>query len=222
MTKKIFLSLLPILFISVISAQTTDLPVKEWNSGMQKPLVLYISGDGGYTDFTEGLCGILNKNGYSVTALNSKSYFWNKKTPEQTTKDIVTYINKQAAKRKSLQFILTGYSFGAGIVPFVVNLLPDSVKKKLVSVVLLSPSSSTDFEIHVLDMIWGKSKRRMDVVAEVNKMGSQKTATIFGNKEDNFPISDVKLKNYTNEELPGGHRFEGNTNEVAQTMIKYF
>lgn len=222
MTKGKFLLIISIFFISVISAQTTNLPVKEWSSETQTPLVFYISGDGGYTEFSESLCGIINKSGYPVTSLNSKSYFWNKKTPEQTTKDIVTYINAQSGKKKNQQFILTGYSFGAEIVPFVVNRLPDSLKRKLVSVVLLSPSSSTDFEIHVWDMIWGKTKRKMDVIAEVNKMDSQKTAIIFGNKEDNFPASDVKLKNYKNEKLPGGHHFEGNTDEVAKTMIKYF
>jgi type IV secretory pathway VirJ component len=222
MKRKTFLSLLLILFMSVISGQTTQLPLREWNSGMRNPLVFYISGDGGYTNFSETLCGLINKRGYDVTSLNSKSYFWDKKTPKQTTKDIVAYLNSQFAKRKNQQFILTGYSFGAEIVPFVVNRLSDSMKKKLVTVVLLSPSASTDFEIHIWNMFGAKTKGSMDVVAEINKMGSQKTTTIFGIKDDNFPISDVKLKNYSNEQLPGGHHFGGNINEVAKTMMRYF
>lgn len=222
MKGKIFLSFIWVLFISSGFAQTASLPIKERSSGRQNPLVFYISGDAGYSNFSESLCSIINKNGYDVTELNSKSYFWHKKTPEQTTKDIVAYINSQFSKRKNQQFILAGYSFGAEIVPFVVNLLPDSLKKKLVSVVLLSPATTSDFEIHIWDMIFSNTKRSMDVVAEVNKMGVQKTTTIFGIKEDNFPVNVVKLKNYFNEKLPGGHRFGGDTKKVAKTMMKHF
>ena len=221
--KRTFINGVVLLLISFSAiAQTNKLPVREWNLASEKPLVFYISGDGGFTDFSSGLCSLINKSGYGITFFNSYTYFWNKKTPAQTANDIASYIERQFSKRNNQQFILTGYSFGAEIVPFVVNNLPDTVKKKLVSTVLLSPSPSTDFEVHVWDMMGGKKKRSMDVVAEINKMEQQKTATIFGNKENDFPVSQIKLKNYSNENLPGGHRFEGNTEEVVKTMLKYF
>jgi len=222
MTRRIISSFILNLFVTVVFAQVTKLPLKEWNSTPDKPFVFYISGDGGYTSFSDSLCGQINKAGYKVIALNSNSYFYDKKTPQQTSRDIVNCLNSQFGKRKNQQFVLAGYSFGADIVPFVVNNLPDSVRKKMVSVVLLSPSTSTDFETHFWDMLGWKKKRSMDVMAEVNKMGLQKTAIIFGTSEDDFPVSSIKLKNYSSEKLPGGHRYDGNTNEVAKTMMKYF
>jgi type IV secretory pathway VirJ component len=222
MTRIFFASFILNLVITVVSAQGTKLPLKEWNSFADRPLVFYISGDGGYTSFSDSLCGRVNKAGYKVTALNSSSYFSDKKTPQQTTKDIVNYLNSEFSKRKNQQFVIAGYSFGADIVPFVVNDLPDSVKKKMVSILLLSPSTSTDFEIHVWDMLGGKKKRSMDVVVEINKMGLQKTVIISGTDEDDFPLNTIKLKNFNNEKLPGGHRYDGNTTEVAKTMMKYF
>lgn len=222
MIKKIFSAFIFSLFILFSLAQESKLPLKEWNSVANKPLVFYISGDGGYTSFSEGVCSTINKTGYQVLSLNSKSYFDDKKTPQQTTDDIVNYLNDKFNKRKDQQFILIGYSFGADITPFVVNLFPDSIKKKLVSVVLLSPSTSTDFETHVWDKLGLKKKRNMDVVAEVNKLGAIKTTIILGNDDDDFPINNIKLKNYVHELLPGGHHYEGNTDEVATTMMKYF
>ncbi|TMI95948.1 MAG: virulence factor family protein [Bacteroidetes bacterium] len=222
MIKKIFSAFIFSLFILFSLAQESKLPLKEWNSVANKPLVFYISGDGGYTSFSEGVCSTINKTGYQVLSLNSKSYFDDKKTPQQTTDDIVNYLNDKFNKRKDQQFILIGYSFGADITPFVVNLFPDSIKKKLVSVVLLSPSTSTDFETHVWDKLGLKKKRNMDVVAEVNKLGAIKTTIILGNDDDEFPIKSIKLKNYVHELLPGGHHYEGNTDEVATTMMKYF
>jgi type IV secretory pathway VirJ component len=222
MIKKIFSAFIFSLFILFSLAQESKLPLKEWNSVADKPLVFYISGDGGYTSFSEGVCSTMNKAGYQVLSLNSKSYFDDKKTPQQTTDDIVNYLNDKFNKRKDQQFIVVGYSFGADITPFVVNLFPDSIKKKLVSVVLLSPSTSTDFETHVWDKLGLKKKRNMDVVAEVNKLGAIKTTIILGNDDDDFPINNIKLKNYVHELLPGGHHYEGNTDEVATTMMKYF
>jgi type IV secretory pathway VirJ component len=222
MIKKIFSAFIFSLFILFSLAQNSNVPLKEWNSVADKPLVFYISGDGGYTSFSEGVCSTMNKAGYQVLSLNSKSYFDDKKTPQQTTDDIVNYLNDKFNKRKDQQFIVVGYSFGADITPFVVNLFPDSIKKKLVSVVLLSPSTSTDFETHVWDKLGLKKKRNMDVVAEVNKLGAIKTTIILGNDDDDFPINNIKLKNYVHELLPGGHHYEGNTDEVATTMMKYF
>jgi type IV secretory pathway VirJ component len=222
MTRKIVFSLVLNLVVIIVSAQVSNLPLKEWNSVADKPLIFYISGDGGYTSFSDSLCGTINKAGYKVIALNSKSYFLDKKTPQQTTQDIVNCLNSQFGKRKNQQFVLVGYSFGADIAPFVANALPDSIRKKMVSVVLLSPSTSTDFEIHVWDMLGGKKKRSMDVVAEVNKMGLQKTAILSGTDENDFPDNNIKLKNFTSEKLLGGHRYEGNTKEVAKTIMKFF
>ena len=222
MMKKIFFTFIFSLFFIVTLAQKSKLPLKEWNTAVDKPLVFYISGDGGYTSFSEDVCTAINKTGYKVASLNSKSYFDDQKTPQQTTDDIVNYLNDQFNKRKDQQFILIGYSFGADITPFVVNLFSDSIKNKLISVVLLSPSTSTDFETHVWDKLGLKKKRSMDVVSEVNKLGAIKTTIILGNDDDDFPINNIKLKNYVHELLPGGHHYEGNTDEVARTMMKYF
>ena len=220
MNRNIFLS--SFVLLAVVASITNKLPLKEWNSEANKPLIFYVSGDGGYTGFSENICTAINKSGYKITALNSKSYFDDKKTPEQTTNDIVAYLNTEFSKRKNQQLVLAGYSFGADVVPFVTNILPDSLKKKLISVVLLSPSTSTDFETHFWDMLGGKKKRSKDVVAEINKMGFIKSVAIFGSNENIFPVKDIKLKNCINETLPGDHHFDGNTAEVARTMIKYF
>jgi len=98
MMKKIFFAFIFPLFVIVTFAQKSKLPLKEWNSAADKPLVFYISGDGGYTSFSEGVCTAINKAGYNVTSLNSKSYFGDKKTPQQTKDDIVSYLNEHFNK----------------------------------------------------------------------------------------------------------------------------
>ena len=70
-------------------------------------------------------------------------------------------------------------------------------------------------------MLRGKKKRSKDALGEINKMGTIETAIILENEAD-FPVDEINLKNCTRYERAGGHNFEGNTNEVAKTMMKYF
>ena len=70
-------------------------------------------------------------------------------------------------------------------------------------------------------MLGGNKKRSKDVLGEINKMGTIKTAIILENEAD-FPVGEINLKNCTRYKLAGGHNFEGNTNEVVKTMMKYF
>lgn len=219
MKKILIIAFVP--FLTLTQVQKNNLPVKEWSSTSQTPFILYMSGDGGLNNFSTELCTAINKAGYCITAVSSKSYFWDKKTPEQTTLDIVDYLQKQLKNRKNQDLILVGYSFGADILPFIVNRLPDSFKKNLMAVFLLSPSTSTDFEIHWLDMLGGSNRRDMDVVEEINKMGQQKTISIFGSEEKGFPVNEVRLKNFSNHIIPGGHHFEGNIDTLVKLLQKY-
>jgi type IV secretory pathway VirJ component len=201
---------------------SAEFPLKEWSSTDGTHLIFYITGDGGLNKFSTNLCDYMHSSGYSVTALNAKSYFWDKKTPDQFAGDIDKYLNNHFKDQKNLRLILTGYSFGADVIPFIINKLQQKTKAILQGIVLLSPSSSTDFEIHVMDMFGWEKKRGMDVVNEINQLGSLKTITVFGSDEKGFPVKQIRLKNYNNEILPGGHHFEGNTEEVGNAIMKYF
>jgi len=210
------------LLLLPLQLPAAGLPVQEWPGGNDKPLVIYISGDGGLNDFSKSLCAGISSKGYPIAAINSRSYFWDKKTPEQTASDINNYVTTKLKGRASQQVILIGYSFGADVTPFVVNRLDSNLSGKLQSVILLSPSGSTDFEIHWSDL-WGSSKKRSsDVVAEINKMKVNRLITIFGSSETDFPVSAIKVSHYYNYRLTGGHHYAGNTADLVKLLENNF
>jgi type IV secretory pathway VirJ component len=59
------------------------------------------------------------------------------------------------------------------------------------------------------------------VAQAINHMGETKTVTIMGSEEHHFPVADIRLKNYTNEVIPGGHHFDGRPDLVATAMLKF-
>lgn len=217
MKQRILLLCFLLLWKFTLFAQVNKFPVKEWAAASQTPLILYVSGDGGNDNFSIKLCAIINSSGYAITALDARSYFWKQKTAAQAATDFTNYLENKFQNKKEQPFILVGYSFGADILPFVINQLTDSLKEKLVSVILLSPSISTGLHIHKDNKI-----RSMDVLAEINKMNLIKTTIIFGSTENTFPLKEISLKNYSNEILPGGHHYEGNVSAVAKVVMKHF
>lgn len=220
--KKILLLILSIPLLFVSAAFSQSFPVQEWTSGAHdKPLIFYITGDGGFNSFSTDLCKSLNEKGYDVFALNAKSYFWDKKTPEQAATDINIYLDKKIAGRKNQQVVLIGYSFGADVLPFIITRLSKNIYESVTASFLMACSASTDFEIHWSDIFGGNKKRSMDVITEINKLSGENIIIINGSDEETPGLNKISLKKYAHEVIPGGHHFEGDTEEIARVILKH-
>lgn len=220
---KLGLFILLFLLKLTVMGQQKDIPLKIWNSNANSPTVLYLSGDGGFNSFSTSYCELLGKQGYTVGAVNSKSFFWDKKTADQIAKELSSTLEKLLVGKKNHLVYFVGYSFGADVIPFLVNKLTAEWKERLQAVALLEPSTSTDLEIHVSDL-FGRSevKRSMDVVAEINKMVNVRTAILLGEDEVSFPIKNIRLKNLETIYMRGNHHFDGNVVDVVKATVKYF
>jgi type IV secretory pathway VirJ component len=83
-----------VLSFNAVDAQG-QLPIKKIaSSDTTKPLVFYITGDGGWTGFSDAFLQSINKADYPVLALNARKYFWKKKTPASTAAELSQLINK--------------------------------------------------------------------------------------------------------------------------------
>ena len=188
------------------------------NKDTSKPVLLYISGDGGWNKFSTTLIQQFADNGYPVVGLDAKSYFWEKKTPKQTAADVQRLLEKYCKDWKRNKVLLMGYSFGADVMPFVYNNISADWQKKIKHQVLLSPSSKTDFEVHISEMLGYRRKNGMSVIAEVNKITTCNILFLFGDDDNDFPLKELSIKNYKNITLPGGHHFDNKPDEVFKNV----
>lgn len=213
-------AILPLIIsLGMLTYTVSDvLPLKEWK-GNKSTYVFYLSGDGGMNAFSNGLCTELNRHGYTVSALDSKSYFWKKKEPAQASKEIAKKIETEISSGKYSHFVVIGYSFGADVAPFIVNLFPPDIRNKLSGVVLISPSESTDFEIHLLDLLGKKQKEGMNVPEAINRLQVSKTTVILGKTETGFNLKSLTLPNLKTFTLPGGHHYNDDTKALARAIL---
>src|SRR5436190_16097413 len=141
--KKPIIILFTLLFslFHILSAQKTSLPLSLY-SGMDttKPLLFYISGDGGFNKFSTSFMQTLNKQGYAVIGLDAKDYFWHKKDPQEAANAIESAINQYNRQWKRKNIVLIGYSFGADVAPFMFTRFSATLSGKINHLILLSPS----------------------------------------------------------------------------------
>jgi type IV secretory pathway VirJ component len=217
--KKIFIS---ILLLSITRAFA--FPVEELKSvqqlplelsgfaGTKNPLVIYLTGDGGWNSFSRKLVQEFEKGGYGVVSLNTRKYFRKKQTPDNFANDIASLSDYYMKKWEKTSVIIVGYSFGADVAAFLPRRLPLALLEKMDHIALLSPSASSDFVIKLTDLIGDSRniKRKYKVGRELNE-STFPVVCIFGKTEDlKLKSSLDKKESLTIHVLPGNHQYNNN------------
>lgn len=191
-----------------------DLPLHISESkGINGKLVIYLTGDGGWNDFSQKLALEFEKKGYGVISLNTRKYFRIKQTPNIFAQDIEHLVNYYMREWEKTSVIIVGYSFGADVAAFLPRRLPTDLLDKINYIALLSPSLSTDFVINLSDLIGDSkhTKRKYKLGPELNET-TLPIICIFGAKEDlNLKNILLKRKSLTIHEVPGNHHYKYNT-----------
>jgi type IV secretory pathway VirJ component len=159
------------------------------NTSTDQPLLFGISGDGGWRGFIDNLGTDLTTHKIPVVGLDALHYFWSAKTPDQTTADVANAIRFYLKKWNKNSFVLLGYSFGANVMPFIVNRLPQDLRTKLRLVVLLSPDNRADFEFHFSSWLNKAHASTFMVLPEIQKMQGVHTMVFYGKDETHRPAT---------------------------------
>lgn len=199
-----------------------DLPLKILESKNEPtlPMVVFISGDGGFNSFTESLCKYLSQNGFPVVVLDSKKYFWDNKTPVEATNDLISIVDTYKKLWNRGKFVLAGFSFGASLVPFMVNRLPENVGKDLTNAILINPDQKCDFEVHLSDMLnLGIAKGNYDVIKEIQKCDTKRIAVFFGSDESSEVRELFQQTGFKVQVVAGNHHFDNGYKTLADLLM---
>lgn len=183
------------------------------------PVALFFSGDGGWYGFEQIIADKLAAEGIPTIGIDVKRYLWNRRTPEETAKDMADLLSYYGKEWNKTKFLVIGYSQGAEMVPFIANRLPDILKSNITSAVLLSPETTTDFEIHITNMLGlGSKQNKLSVVDEIVKMKNIPALCIFGENEKNPVPGLLKDSPVKIAFIPGDHHYRLNETLIVQTM----
>lgn len=195
------------------------IPLKYWDHHRDTPLIFMISGDAGFSTFMQKLSEQIDHNGYDIYTLNTKKYFWQKKTAEQSAKDFSNYLEDILKTRKNKQIVMIGYSFGADALPFIANKMPKELEKNIIKNILIDPSSTGSLEIKLQNYISENTDGEQPTIPEVNQMKLPINIILSDFGYVNYPFDEVKIKKKIYH-LPGNHRFRNDYAKIAQTISK--
>jgi type IV secretory pathway VirJ component len=163
----------------------SDLPLIELPAAKPSGLLaIVISGDGGWRDLDKTIAEALQRDGVSVVGVDSLRYFWSEKPPAQTSRDLARVMRTYMARWHATDVALIGYSFGADVMPFAYNRLPDALREKVAVMSLLGFAPSADFQIRVTGWLgMPASEKALKVAPEIAKVPPGIVQCFYGEQE---------------------------------------
>jgi type IV secretory pathway VirJ component len=205
-------------------------------AGDDDVLAVFYSGDGGWRDLDKEVGSRLAARGIPVLGISCLAYYWRNRSPEESAKDLDALINKYAAQWHKRKVWVIGFSFGADVVPTIVEKLSPENRARISQVVLLSPSRDTNFEVELEGYMtenWLKThtKAFMEWLNPVPHFPALPRIAALQNKPpvicyygrddgDDSACSDPTLPKWVKVyEMPGDHHFDYNYDGLATRMI---
>jgi type IV secretory pathway VirJ component len=199
-----------------------DLPVSVVPAaGSSAEFALLLTGDGGWAGLDQELAARLAADGVPTVGLNSLKYFWTQRTPAETAGDVARLMRHYLAAWNKERVIAVGYSFGADVLPFVVNRLPPDLRARIASVSLLGIDSNASFEVSVADWI-GSGDGGPATRPEVAALSGVPVLCIYGEGESDSICPGLPAgARLAREQVGKGHHFSGEYALLAERILAF-
>jgi type IV secretory pathway VirJ component len=201
--------------------EISDLPLQEVHAtAAASEFALLLTGDGGWAGLDQELAARLAAKGVPTVSLNSLKYFWTGRTPEQTAGDVTRVLRHYLAAWHAQRVQLIGYSFGADVLPFVVNRLPPDVRAQVASVSLLGLDAHASFEIHLAEWV-SDANAGPATRPELEALKEMPILCIYGEDEADSICPQLTGSRITREQVGKGHHFSGEYALLADRILGF-
>lgn len=198
------------------SLPLVELPVDRQSDVM----AILFSGDGGWADIDRTIAEDLQRDGVPVVGWDSLKYFWSRKTPDQTAKDLAGVMSTYRQRWRASKILLIGYSLGADVLPFAYNRLPEAQRQHVTRIALLALEAKTDFQITVDGWLQlGPSDKALPIEPEVAAIPSSLVLCIYGAEEKHTGCPGLAAQGVTIIRTSGAHHFDGDYKALEKRIL---
>jgi type IV secretory pathway VirJ component len=197
-----------------------DLPLVTLPTPTPGPIMaIFYSGDGGWRDLDKQIGKNLQASGIPVVGFDTLRFFWDRRTPEEAANSLAVAIGHFSRAWNTPNVLLVGYSFGADMLPFAVNRLPEAERGKIRQISLLAPGTAADFEIHVSGWLGGSPHGdALPIAPELQRLDPRLLQCFYG-ADDKDESACVLLSHAEVIETEGGHHFDGDYAALTRRIV---
>jgi type IV secretory pathway VirJ component len=187
-------------------------------------MAVLLTGDGGWAGLDQELAARLAADGVPTVGLNSLKYFWTERKPEEAAQAVAKIMRHYLAAWNKQRVLLVGYSFGADVLPFVVNRLPPDLRARVATINLLGVDSNASFEIKIADWV-GSDDGGPQTRPEIAAIGGVPVLCVYGEGESDSICPDLpKTPEHTRialAQIGKGHHFSGEYATLAERILEF-
>jgi type IV secretory pathway VirJ component len=199
-----------------------DLPLVEAPASTgaeRREIAVIVSGDGGWAELDKNVAAGLAAAGVPTVGLSSLRYFWTPRTPDTAAADLARVITHYGAAWHAEHVILVGYSFGADVLPFLVNRLERAVRARVTQVALLGLGATATFEFHVAEWTGQAAGPEYLTVPEVERLTVPVTC-VHGAGEEDSACVEIRSPRARVVTVGEGHHFSGEYARLVDVILQ--
>jgi type IV secretory pathway VirJ component len=211
--------------VKLVSAQadTAGLPLVEVRAAQDDPgtFAVMLSGDGGWAAIDRGVSARLAADGISTVGWDSLGYFWTARSPAEAAADLTRVVRHYLDAWHKERVILIGYSFGAEVLPFMANALPEDLRPRVELAALLSVGRTAMFQFHLTDWLdTGRGADARPVLPQVRALAWTRRLCVFGEDDDSSLCPELDGLGVEVKKVPGNHHFNEDYAGVAKLILE--
>jgi type IV secretory pathway VirJ component len=208
--------------VVAVRGETAGLPLTEVRAPQEDvtTFAIMLSGDGGWAALDRAVSARLAERGISTVGWDSLGYFWKARLPAEASGDLARVIRHYLRAWNKERVILIGFSFGAEVLPFMANGLPDDLRPRIELAALLSVGRTAMFQFHLSD--WFEAGRGNDALPElpqVQALGWTRRLCIYGEEDEQSLCPDLVGTGVAVRKIPGDHHFDEDYEGVADLVL---
>jgi len=143
-------------------------PTAQRSGDDTRPLVLLLSGEGGWRSFDDALAAMLTDAGYWVGGFDAMRYFWKAQEDRvalgRDVRSCIASLAARAGRGGDAGVFLAGFSFGADLAPWVAS--SEGIRERVRGLVMISPDETGSLEFRVSELLGFEVKDHTFSVAE--------------------------------------------------------
>ena len=202
--------------------EVQDLPLVEVPATVatdRHEMAIIVTGDGGWAELDKSVAAGLAAAGVPTVGLSSLRYFWTPRTPDVAAADLTRIITHYSAAWRTERIVLIGYSFGADVLPFLVNRLSPVARARVANVTLLGLAPTAAFEFHASEWIGQSRGPEYPTVPEVDQLTMPVTCVQGAGEEDSACrlLRNPRVRVVT---VGQGHHFSGEYERLVDVILQ--